>query len=312
MSSALLSQLAFAASFLRVREEGGAWFRAFLGAGLVTLAVWALSGLVPFEARVRLYAFNYLVLALVILGSGVAKVRAEGYYYVIYLLGWFPLVLSILQVAVVIHGSAAPGPVLTASYKMVAVLYIQILHMFLHAVALILRVRALREEKLRAEFLSRSKSRFIAQSSHDLSQPLHAMSLFLEHLRPHVRDAEGRRLFQRLRATHRRMSGAFQSIMDLGRLEAGAVTPAPGRAAGWFTAAAGARIPAAGGGQGPAPAGARPGAHRAQRSGAAGAHAAQFDRQRHQVHRRRRRAGQRAAKGRAGAHSGVGHRARHR
>ncbi|MBU60594.1 MAG: hypothetical protein CL543_17250 [Alcanivorax sp.] len=227
MSSALLSQLAFAASFLRVREEGGAWFRAFLGAGLVTLAVWALSGLVPFEARVRLYAFNYLVLALVILGSGVAKVRAEGYYYVIYLLGWFPLVLSILQVAVVIHGSAAPGPVLTASYKMVAVLYIQILHMFLHAVALILRVRALREEKLRAEFLSRSKSRFIAQSSHDLSQPLHAMGLFLEHLRPHVRDAEGRRLFQRLRVTHRRMSGAFQSIMDLGRLEAGAVTPAP-------------------------------------------------------------------------------------
>ncbi|MBL7249441.1 sensor histidine kinase [Alloalcanivorax marinus] len=224
VSSALLSQLAFAASFLRV-ARGGGWYRAFLGAGLLTLVVGALALTVPFEARVSLYVFNYVILAVVILGSGIARVRAEGRYYVIYLLGWFPLVLSLLQVAVVIQGSSAPARVITESYKMVIVLYIQILHMFLHAMALILRVRALREEKLRAEFLSRSKSRFIAQSSHDLSQPLHAMGLFLGHLRPYVRDAEGRGIFLRLKAAHRRMSGSFQSIMDLGKLEAGAIRP---------------------------------------------------------------------------------------
>jgi signal transduction histidine kinase len=228
MSSALLSQLVFAASFLGVRRDGGGWYRAFLGAALVTAVVWVLANMVPFEQRIGLYGFNYLVLAVVILGSGMAKVRAEGSYYVIYLLGWFPLVLSILQVALVVQGASSPGAVLTESYKMILVLYIQILHMLLHAVALILRVRALRREKLEAEFLSRSKSRFIAQSSHDLSQPLHAMSLFLSHLQPHVRGRDGRRIFQRLQASHRRLGASFQSIMDLGQLEAGAIQPAPG------------------------------------------------------------------------------------
>ena len=225
VSSTLMTQLAFAGSFLRINRASGRWFQVFAGAALLTLVICLLATALPMEAKVRLYVLDYLVVSLVILGSGVAKVRREGSYYFIYLLGWFPVVLSMLQVVLVTQGASRAFQEVTESYKMLHVLYIQILHMLLHAVALILRVRALRDEKVRAEYLSQSKSRFIAQSSHDLSQPLNSMSIFLEHLQPHVQGLDGKKILYRLKNTHRQMSESFKSIMDLSKLESGAIRP---------------------------------------------------------------------------------------
>ncbi|WP_051207820.1 sensor histidine kinase [Saccharospirillum impatiens] len=221
----LLAHLAFSASFLGINRKSGNWFYLFFGAFVVTVLSGLLSTAFSFETKIVLYALSYLVVSLVILGSGFAKVRTEGSYYIIYLLGWFPMVLSIFQVAAVIQGYQKAVQDIGVSYKMIHVLYIQILHMFLHAVALILRIRALREQKLRAEYLSHSKSLFIAQSSHDLSQPLNSMRIFLDHLSPYVHDAKGRTVFQKLATTHQQMSESFKAIMDLSKLEAGVVKP---------------------------------------------------------------------------------------
>ncbi|WP_308364404.1 MULTISPECIES: sensor histidine kinase [unclassified Microbulbifer] len=225
--STMLSQLAFAGSFLKLNRNSGKWYYAFLGAALTTLFLCIASLVLPFQVNMGLAALSYLVVALVILGSGVAKVRTEGSYYIIYLLGWFPMVLSILQVAWVTQGPRETLGEVTVSYKMIHVLYIQILHMFLHTIALILLIRALREEKLRAEYISQAKSRFIAQSSHDLSQPLNSMSIFLEYLKPHIHGLDGTKIFDRLKNTHRQMSESFKSIMDLSKLESGTIRPEP-------------------------------------------------------------------------------------
>lgn len=225
MSSTLFSQLAFAASFLKVGRSSGRWYRIFLGAALITIAIGAAGTVVSFRVNLLLFAFNYVVVWLVILGSGVAKVRSEGRYYTIYILGWLPLILSALEVTLGIQAPKQVVQEITVSYKMIHVLYIQILHMFIHAVALMLRIRSLREEKLKMEYLSQAKSRFIAQSSHDLSQPLNSMRIFLEHLKPHVHGMEGKKLFGRLKNTHRQMSLSFKSIMDLSKLESGAIRP---------------------------------------------------------------------------------------
>jgi len=227
MFATMLSQLAFAGSFLGIRRGSGRWYYAFAGAMVVTAILAVASQVLSFEANMRLAALNYLVVAVVVLGSGVCRVRSEGSYYFIYLLGWFPMVLSILQVAWVVQGPGSSSGEITASYKMIHVVYIQILHLLLHAVALVLRLRALRREKLKAEFLSLAKSRFIAQSSHDLAQPLHSMSVFLEYLKPYVQGQQGQKIFHRLRHTHRQMNESFRAIMDLGKLESGVIRAEP-------------------------------------------------------------------------------------
>lgn len=227
MFATMMAQLAFAGSFLDIQRGSGRWYSAFRGALLVTLVMAVASQALSFEANMRLAALNYLIVAAVILGSGISRVRSEGSYYIIYLLGWFPMVLSILQVAWVVQEPGKTAGEITASYKMIHVVYIQILHLLLHTVALVLRMQALRREKLKAEFLSLAKSRFIAQSSHDLAQPLHSMSVFLEYLKPHVQGQEGQKIFHRLRHTHRQMNDSFRAIMDLGKLESGVIRPEP-------------------------------------------------------------------------------------
>lgn len=225
VSSTLLSLLAFAASFLQIGRQSGLWYRVFVGAALATAAIYLIAMFLPFRVNVGLYAFNYLLVSLVIISSGVAKMVTHGHYYIIYLLGWLPMLLSLIQVVatLVLPGKAIQE--VSVSYKMIQVLYIQIAHMVVHAAALVLRIRALREEKLRMEFLSQAKSRFIAQSSHDLSQPLNSMNLFLDSLKPHIRVEEGKSIYDRLRTTHRQMADSFSSIMDLSKLESGVVKP---------------------------------------------------------------------------------------
>ncbi|QIL89274.1 sensor histidine kinase [Microbulbifer harenosus] len=224
-SSTTLGQLAFAASFLKINRRDGFWFQCFIAAAVTSVAMLTLSALLPLTTTARLFAANYLLVSFCILGSGIARVRAEGSYYIIYLLGWFPMVLSLIQVLMVIHGPAQNVQSVTESYKMIHVLYIHIAHLVLHAGALILRLRSLREEKLKAEFMSLAKSQFIAHSSHDLSQPLNSMSIFLDHLQPHIHDQDGKKIFYRMKSTHRQMKEAFHAIMDLGKLESGAITP---------------------------------------------------------------------------------------
>ncbi|WP_430461070.1 sensor histidine kinase [Thalassolituus sp. LLYu03] len=225
VSMVLLSLLMFAASFLQVNRRSGYLYRVFVFTAAVTLLVFAIGPLLSFPLRSFLYAGNYLLLWVVILGSGIAKVRSEGRYYIIYILGWLPLVLSVVEVILFIFLSRQSEQEVDVSYQMIQVLYIQILHMMIHAVALMLRVRAMRQQKLMAEFASQAKSMFIAQSSHDLHQPLHAMQIFLESLKPYVQHPDAKPLWTGLAKTRQQMSDSFVAIMDLSRLESGVIKP---------------------------------------------------------------------------------------
>ena len=224
VSCTILSSLAFAASFLQINRQSGFWYRAFAFTGGATLLVLVLSPILPFILKLSLYALNYLLLWTVILGSGIAKVRAAGRYYIMYIIGWMPLVLSALEVIVFIFLSRDSEREVKASYQMIESLYIQISHMMIHAVALILRVRALRQQKIQAEIDNQAKSRFIAQSSHDLRQPLYSMRLYLDSLKPYICDKEALSLFDGLNKNHRQLEESFSSILDLNKLEAGVLT----------------------------------------------------------------------------------------
>lgn len=69
----------------------------------------------------------------------------------------------------------------------------------------------------------RAKDSFIAAASHDLSQPLHALGLFLGSLKNHVHDAQGRETLRDAIQCSTNLGYLFKSVLDMSRLDAGVV-----------------------------------------------------------------------------------------
>jgi signal transduction histidine kinase/CheY-like chemotaxis protein len=84
-------------------------------------------------------------------------------------------------------------------------------------------VASLRHEKLAAEEANAAKSRFLAAASHDLRQPVHALSLFVAALRSHEMNSEARGLLDHIDGSVRAMGGLFGGLLDISRLDAGVV-----------------------------------------------------------------------------------------
>jgi signal transduction histidine kinase/CheY-like chemotaxis protein len=82
------------------------------------------------------------------------------------------------------------------------------------------------EEALRRAAASDlAKNRFLAVASHDMRQPLHALTLYLTALERRVETDEARGIVAKMdRAVHS-MIGMFNSLLDLARLRADVVTP---------------------------------------------------------------------------------------
>ncbi len=70
-----------------------------------------------------------------------------------------------------------------------------------------------------------AKSRFLAAASHDLRQPMHALGLFVAQLLAKPQTVEQRRLVDRIHASSQAMNELLDSLLDMSRLDAGAVTP---------------------------------------------------------------------------------------
>ena len=84
-------------------------------------------------------------------------------------------------------------------------------------------VEDLRREKALAEEANVAKSRFLAAASHDLRQPVHALSVFVGALRSHEMDANARGLLDHIDGSVRALSGLFGGLLDISRLDAGVV-----------------------------------------------------------------------------------------
>jgi len=84
-------------------------------------------------------------------------------------------------------------------------------------------IARLRNEKSVAEDASSAKSRFLAAASHDLRQPVHALSLFVAALRPRVTDREAARMLDHIDSSVQAMGGLFNGLLDISRLDAGVV-----------------------------------------------------------------------------------------
>ena len=81
----------------------------------------------------------------------------------------------------------------------------------------------LKKQKEIAEKANTDKSRFLAATSHDLRQPLHAMDLYLGALANLIRDAEQHALLEKSRQASKALNSLLTALMDISRLDAGEV-----------------------------------------------------------------------------------------
>lgn len=87
----------------------------------------------------------------------------------------------------------------------------------------------LQEERDRAQAADRAKTRFLAAASHDLRQPIHALSLLVSTLailgqRGNVASGDARNLATRAKSAVGNLSGLLNALLDISRLDAGIVT----------------------------------------------------------------------------------------
>ena len=82
---------------------------------------------------------------------------------------------------------------------------------------------ALREKKEEAETATRAKSQFLAAASHDLRQPTHALGMFVARLGQLPLDVQTGHLVANLDASVRAMQDLLDGLLDISKLDAGAV-----------------------------------------------------------------------------------------
>ena len=76
------------------------------------------------------------------------------------------------------------------------------------------------------ERLNTERSRFFASASHDLRQPVHALALFSEALRRDLHDHPARPMADRVVEATRSVSELLNAMLDISKIDAGAVRPA--------------------------------------------------------------------------------------
>ena len=76
-----------------------------------------------------------------------------------------------------------------------------------------------------AERANAAKTRFLAVASHDLRQPMHAVSLLVGLLSEKLQYPEVRELVGKIQGSVESMEGLFDSLLDISKLDAGAVQP---------------------------------------------------------------------------------------
>jgi signal transduction histidine kinase len=93
-----------------------------------------------------------------------------------------------------------------------------------YAVSLLRRTEEARKAALEANI---AKSRFLAQASHDLRQPVHAIGLFIASLRQAGLNTPQRGIVDRIDRSLQGVAGLFRSLLDISTLDSGGVTPKP-------------------------------------------------------------------------------------
>ena len=238
LSVVLLAQALFATRWTQARldtldAEGVArCLKTFTVSAWLVGACWAVAGVVLFAESVpELQLFLVFVMGGMSLAAvGTQHVHLPACY------GSMGFAVPVLACRYALEGQWIE-PVLLVLYTLVILRLARMLSRFslrtirlqherdqlLHQ--LTARAQDLEAARREAEEANLSKSRFLAQASHDLRQPLHAIGLFVEALSSPAGELSEGRTVHRIRESVAMLSNLFDSLLDVTVLDAGTTRP---------------------------------------------------------------------------------------
>jgi two-component system, sensor histidine kinase len=228
----LLIRAAGLMAFRRAQPEGAAlprwgWLATFGSASSAVLWGAAPYWLVP-ESAVAPQLVIAIVVAVLATTSAFASATHKPAFFAFYLPTMPPLMLLLLMADD--RPRQLLGGMLVFYIPIFIGFYFRMHQAFLATQRLAIEKEVLSErlaERNRAvEDANAAKSTFLAAASHDLRQPLHALSLFVETLRARPLAETERRLVDNIGHAAGAMDEMFNALLDVSKLDAGAVEPA--------------------------------------------------------------------------------------
>jgi signal transduction histidine kinase/CheY-like chemotaxis protein len=210
------------------------WGRYWVVGSVLAGALWGVAGWVAFPGSPQTEALLIVCLFGVVLGGLNLTAVYRPSFYGFVLPALVPLIVRVAWVGDTVHTytacvmSIVLAFVLGFGHRLNDVLT-QSLAIRYENVDLIgelrERTRAAQEAQVAAEAANRAKSQLLAAASHDLRQPLHALGLYVAALAARARDTDWRALVGSVQAAAETLDLQFAQLLDLSRLEAGALTP---------------------------------------------------------------------------------------
>jgi signal transduction histidine kinase len=207
-------------------EEAPRWgLYAAVGAG-VSGVIWGVGSVLLFTPGFLEYQ---LFLLFVLIGMGSSSVYASTSYMPAFHAFLYPAIVPVgVQLLMVNDLTHVLLGTMTFFYLPVTVRFAQNLNANFRE-SLMLRfenielVDQLRLQKDAAERANTAKSRFLAAASHDLRQPMHAMTLYVERLRIETLSSVQQQIVGRLVNSVEALGSLFDALLDVSRLDAGIV-----------------------------------------------------------------------------------------
>lgn len=211
-------------------QDAVRWGRYYTITALMSGLVWGGAGIlffVPDSTTHQVFLFASIV------GLCAGSLILNSYWIASYYAFTLPALLLPGARMIVEGGLAYNG--LAVLTLMLALVLIQTAHRTRRSALTAIRLRfenldlvaQLRSEKERAENASRDKTRFLAAASHDLRQPVHALTLFADALQAEQTRERGKALLGDMAQSIHALNQLLESLIDISKLDADIVRPAP-------------------------------------------------------------------------------------
>jgi signal transduction histidine kinase/CheY-like chemotaxis protein len=197
-----------------------------IAGGACAGVIWGMIGILFFPADEQTYQL-FLLLSLLAMTGGSAFTLS------IYLPSFFayvPMTLLPIIVQFLIMGgkfNITLGIVTSAFLVILTVFNIKVNRNFKSSLASRFEnldlIEQLQLQKEQAEKSDKAKSKFLAAASHDLRQPLYALSLFTSVLDETIQDPKGKNVVAQINASVHSLTNLFDKLLDISQLDAGVI-----------------------------------------------------------------------------------------
>ncbi len=211
------------------REESiDLWLKRFSVTALLSGFIWGVAGYNFYLPEGGVYQAFLVIFLLGIAAGSMAFLSAHlPTFYGFFMLLMFPLILRMFQ------ESSAPHLVMGGMMIVYLLVFMvfgrNVNQVFLESILLrfdnLELVNRLTQEKDAAEKANIAKSKFLAAASHDLRQPLHALSLLAGALAERIQYKEVKGIVDKIRAAVAALENLFNALLDISKLDSGVLQP---------------------------------------------------------------------------------------